>query len=191
MLSVLLCSPSGSNSIQVEQFIRCGGGGGTAGHQSSITGCLCARYRKPGALQLWVEQTLLLLLLSFSPSAVLGCVARDMRHRSKTIQVLRQIEWANADLMHGKWVSVHRGNEKSHPTFLRWHCKPLALVCSHRGLAITDSLYPPIKSPSAYWFSTTWSRNGSNSFPTVCVIEQHRISSRCPGLIKSVVVYFV
>ena len=25
---------------------------------------------------------------------------------------------------------------------LRWHCKPLALVCSHHGVAITDSQYP-------------------------------------------------
>lgn len=65
---------------------------------------------------------------------------------------------------------------------LRWHCKPLALVCSHHGLATTDSQYPqriPLHSLGFQPLHTTHSNFISNCLHD---IEQHKITSRCQEL---------
>lgn len=53
--------------------------------------------------------------------------------------------WKNSQIVEGKKF-----------IYFRWLYKPLALACSHHGLAITDSQYPLKKFPPLFsWFSTT------------------------------------
>lgn len=65
---------------------------------------------------------------------------------------------------------------------LRWHCKPLALVCSHHGLAITDSHYSqriPLLFLGLQPLHPIHSEFISNC---LCDIEQCTIASRCSEL---------
>lgn len=78
---------------------------------------------------------------------------------------------------------VERGGKKRASFHvLRWHCKRLAWVCSHRGLAITDSQYPlriPLHFLGFQPLHTIHSNFISNC---LCDIEQHEITSRCQQL---------
>lgn len=171
------CLVQAANAVQVEWFIRCGCGGGTAGHQWSITACITVRQ-----LWLWLERTAFFpsFFFFFLPlcstkmcwnwtSLRWHCVMLMLRSRESLAQkrggksFSQDVKWTNTQFDAWKRSQSVEGN----PYFFVY----FKVTLQTSGSCFYWLTLSPKNSPMFCWFSTNSSNSFQNVFKTLSNIE--------------------